>query len=137
MSKSASKSVPLDDSTYARVRLLARAWGVNEGEAIRRLVEYFEDDSEDAPAAPAPAVGGSRPVHVVYEGNRVEGLYDPATKSLEITTGPAAGWYKSPSGAAAAVLQAYNPKVAPNRNGWSFFILTESDELLQTIRHSG
>ncbi|RKE19196.1 hypothetical protein [Streptomyces sp. TLI_171] len=131
MSESVSKSVTLDDDTYARVRLLARAWAVGEGEAVRRLLEHFENEPTADTAAP---VDGRVPVHVVYEGNRVDGLYDTATRSLEIVAGPASGRYRSPSGAATAVLQAYNPKVAPNRNGWSFFVVDATGEFLQSIR---
>jgi hypothetical protein len=124
--------IELDSGTYARVRLLARAWAVSEGQAVRRLVEHFEHEPQ--PSQEAGVQDGTMGVHVVYEGNRVNGRYDPATRSLEITGGPAAGRYKSPSGAATAVLQAYNPKVAPNRNGWSFFVLDSTGEFLQSVR---
>ncbi|MGW5679246.1 hypothetical protein ACWEV4_29900 [Streptomyces sp. NPDC003860] len=133
MSETTGKSIGLDDATYARVRLLARAWTVSEGEAVRRLVEHFEREPR-SPKTPETEEDATLAVHVVYEGNRVDGRYDPATRSLEITAGPAAGRYKSPSGAAAAVLQAYNPKVAPNRNGWSFFVVNDTGDFLQSVR---
>ncbi|MFE7129480.1 hypothetical protein ACFVIM_01315 [Streptomyces sp. NPDC057638] len=135
MSETTGKTIELDDATHARVRLLARAWAVSEGAAVRRLVEHFEHEPR-SPGTPAPGAAGEAAlaVHVVYEGNRVDGRYDPATRSLEIVAGPAAGRYKSPSGAAAAVLQAYNPKVAPNRNGWSFFVVNDTGDFLQSVR---
>ncbi|MGP3634698.1 hypothetical protein ACTU45_15215 [Streptomyces sp. 24-1644] len=75
---------------------------------------------------------GTVDVHALYEGVRVEGFYDPAAESVTVTSGPAQGRYKSPGGAAAAVLRAQNPKVSASRNGW---IITDTGSLLQTIRH--
>ncbi|GGV42015.1 hypothetical protein GCM10010495_69580 [Kitasatospora herbaricolor] len=133
---SESATIELDGSTYARVRLLALAWKVSEGEAVKRLMEHFEQPlPAQAPVPPAKKEGQeSVPVHARYEGNLIPGLYYPASQALEITEGPAVGRYKSPSGAATAVLRAYNPKVSPHRNGWSFFVVDGSGEFLQSVR---
>lgn len=62
-------------------------------------------------------------------------MYFPETKRVEITSGVLAHRsYKSPSGAAVGVVQAYNPSVNPNRNGWSFWFVADSDLALQTMR---
>ncbi|MFD7729772.1 hypothetical protein ACFV6F_05220 [Kitasatospora phosalacinea] len=132
MLEGTGKNVTLDEATYGQVRLLARAWAVSEGEAIRRLVKHF--DSTPSPSEPAEVSSNLLAVHADYESNRVKGFYDPVTRSVEISSGPAAGRYKSPSGAAAAILRAYNPRVAPHRNGWSFFVVDETGELLQSVR---
>lgn len=130
-------SVLLDDATHAQVALLARAWGISEGKAVSRLVNHFQQAPTapstvpDAAAVPDQAV----PVHALYSGRRIAGYYTPATRGLSITDGPGAGHYKTPSGAAAAVLQALNPGVNPNRNGWGFWVVNETGEFLQSLRH--
>ncbi|CAL9474975.1 hypothetical protein [Streptomyces sp. enrichment culture] len=129
-----SKNIAVDDATFDQITLLARAWEVSPGDAVRRLIEHFQ---RPGAAAPAAAGGGGQrvAVHALYGGVRIEGEYDPATRTLTVTEGPAIGHYRSPSGAASAVLQALNPKVKPNRNGWSFWTITENGRLLQTLRH--
>ncbi|WP_217206571.1 hypothetical protein [Streptomyces sp. AC550_RSS872] len=127
-----SNSISVDDATFAKVALLARAWDVTPGEAVRRLVEHFQ---QPAPATRPTASTDERvAVHALYGGVRVEGEYDPVTQSLTVTEGPALGHYRTPSGAASAVLQAVKPHVKPNRNGWSFWTITETGRLLQTLR---
>ncbi|MCZ4120243.1 hypothetical protein [Streptomyces sp. H39-S7] len=129
-----TKSITLDDVTNTQIALLARAWDVSPGEAVRRLVEHFQHASPTATTRPAPA-GSWVAVHAIYDGVRVPGLYDPASRALTVTDSPAAGAYRTPSGAASAVLQALKPQVKPNRNGWEFWTVDDSGELLQTLRH--
>ncbi|MFJ6217015.1 hypothetical protein ACIQGZ_27340 [Streptomyces sp. NPDC092296] len=131
MSTGSSKTVDLPESTYLQVNLLALAWGVSDAEAVRRLLEHFQRSSGHGNAERREGVVA---VHAVYEGERTDALYDPATKSVSIAAGPAQGKYRSPSGAAVAVLQAANPTVNPNRNGWSFWVISETGALLQSIR---
>jgi hypothetical protein len=118
------------ETTHNQVALLALAWGVSESEAVQRLVEHFQRSSTPKKNDRE----GMIDVYALYEGVRIEGLYDPATESVTVTSGPAQGRHKSPSGAAAAVLRAQNPKVSASRNGWSFWIITETGSRLQTIR---
>lgn len=122
----------LDEDVRQQVRLLARAWGVREGEVIRRLVNAFVNQDE-VPVADAPV----QPVAIYadYEGHHVEAEFHPATKRVSVTSGPLTGRsFKSPSGAAIAVVQELNPTVHPNRNGWSFWFLQENGRSLQSIR---
>ncbi|AIV37726.1 hypothetical protein [Streptomyces sp. CCM_MD2014] len=121
----------ITETTHNQVALLALAWGVSESEAVQRLVEHFQRSSTPKKSDQR----GMIDVYALYEGVRIEGLYDPATESVTVTNGPAQGRYKSPSGAAAAVLRAQNPKVSASRNGWSFWIIAETGSRLQTIRH--
>ncbi|MFG3105070.1 hypothetical protein ACGFZL_31760 [Streptomyces sp. NPDC048182] len=127
-----TKNITVDDVTHTQIDLLARAWSVTPGEAVHRLVEHFQQSSPAA--APSPPPGDRVAVHAIYDGVRTPGLYDPATQTLTITEGPAAGAYRTPSGAASAVLQALKPHVKPNRNGWGFWALDDTGELLQTLR---
>ncbi|MER6025029.1 hypothetical protein [Streptomyces sp. NPDC001851] len=122
----------VDDGTFTKVNLLARAWNTSPANVVSKLMEHFE-----RPEAVTQASASARPgvaVHALYDGVRVEGAYDPLTHALTITDGPGAGSYRTPSGAASAVLQAVNPQVKPNRNGWSFWIVTETGRLLQSLR---
>jgi hypothetical protein len=127
-----SNIISVDDGTFAQISLLARAWNVSPGEAVQRLIEDFQ---RPAPTAQPTPGTDEVPVHALYGGVRVAGRYDPTTQALTITEGPALGHYRSPSGAASAVLQALKPHVKPNRNGWSFWTVTKTGELLQTLRH--
>ncbi|MFH8839373.1 hypothetical protein [Streptomyces sp. NPDC017868] len=118
----------------AKVTLLKRAWGVDEGGVLHRLLEHFESGTGGATASAPVAATGTVAVYARYDGNRIDGEYDPASQSVTILSGPAEGRYKSPSGAATAVLQAYNPGVAPHRNGWSFWVVDSSGARLQSLR---
>ncbi|OLT09041.1 hypothetical protein BJF78_06365 [Pseudonocardia sp. CNS-139] len=77
-------------------------------------------------------------VYVDYEGRRTQGRYDPRTTRIDITTGPLSGQsFKTPTGAARAVVAHYKPDVSPNRNGWSFWLLDDgSGRFLQSIRRT-
>jgi len=124
--------VEVSMSTKQRVALLARAWGVTEGEAVERLIDEFQRGEPADSQAPAPH---NVAVHAVYGGARIDGLFDPATGSVAITTGPLAGMtYRSPSGAAIAVVSLHNRSVSPNRNGWDFWLMSETGERLRTLR---
>lgn len=130
------RSISVTDGVHDRIALLGRAWGYADGEVVRRLLDEFlasdrRPGDSDAPDAP----GDDVPVHAIYEGNRIEGVFHAGTRRLDITTGVLAGRsFKSPSGAAIAVVQAHNPGVHPNRNGWSFWVVTTSGKWLQSIR---
>ncbi|MFF5226949.1 hypothetical protein [Dactylosporangium sp. NPDC000521] len=124
--------VPAD--AYNKVRLLAIAWNVTDGEAVARLVEHFAKAS--GPTKPsAEGSDDDVAIYAIYEATRVEAVYNRKTKSVTITSGKLRDkTYSSPSGAAVAVVAAYNPTVNPNRNGWSFWTRAENGEILQTIR---
>ena len=126
-------AIGVHDQTFDKLRLLARAWNINEGEVVARLLNEFQrTDRRHSEAA-----GGREglALHVTYEGTRVTATYDPVTSGVTITSGGLAGQtFRSPSGAAAALVGHLNPAVKPNRSGWSFWTLTDSAELLQSIR---
>ena len=126
------KDIPND--AFITVQALARAWKISDGQVVARLVEHFaEQPTEEQPRTEARGVGV--PIYVVYDATRIDATFDPATKSVTILSGKLKGKvYGSPSGAAVAVVSAYNPSVNPNRNGWSFWFLGENGELLQTVR---
>lgn len=129
------KQLDLTDSDYDRVMLLARAWQISGGEAVRRLLDDFVNTVGAQGAVVQKPADDGVPIYADYGGERVEAIYHKATKRVDITSGVLAGHsYKSPSGAAMGVVQALNPNVHNNRNGWSFWFIAENGEALQTIR---
>lgn len=128
------KLIEVADRDHERVTLLARAWQATEGEVVRRLLDEFAKPSHTT-SSEGKTLDGV-PVYADYEGSHIEALYYPSTKRMDITSGALSGRsYKSPSGAAIGVVQAHNPNVHPNRNGWSFWFLAENGQALQTIRN--
>jgi hypothetical protein len=123
----------VSSNTHDRITLLTRAWAVSEDEAIARLLDAFQDGAQ--PGRTASNEEGQIRVHALYDGVRAEGVYHQRTGKLDIVAGPAAGQsFKRPSGAAIAVVQAVNPRVNPNRNGWSFWIVDDDGKTLQSRR---
>jgi hypothetical protein len=124
----------LDEDVRQQVRLLARAWSVRESEVIRRLLSAFVNQD---PVTVAGVSAEPVAIYADYEGHHIEAEFHPATRRVIVTSGPLTGrFFKSPSGAAIAVVQALNPNVHPNRNGWSFWFIQENGRALQSIRSS-
>ncbi|MEU7970976.1 hypothetical protein AB0B48_02925 [Micromonospora sp. NPDC049089] len=124
-------TIEVDDSTKRFVAFAARMAHVTEGEIVRRLVADSPLGSEE----PTRAAGGV-PIYADYEGHRTRGLYF-APARVEITDGPLKGEsFKTPTGAARAVVRHLNPSVNDNRNGWSFWQLDNGGPRvwLQSIR---
>jgi len=125
-------TIDVDDATKRAVSFAARMANVSEGEIIRRLVGG-DSLSRDGPEPASQGV----PIYADYEGHRVRARYfEPAR--VEITDGPLAGKsFKTPTGAARAVVRHYNPSVNDNRNGWGFWQIdngTGARVWLQSIR---
>ena len=131
--------IELTNAAYADLRLLAQAWRVDEGGAVERLIAEFR--SEAVNLAPINSEKGDGDadwvrVHADYEGNRVNGEYHMRTQAVRISDGIRdCRTFKSPSGAAIAVVTELNPKVNPNRNGWTFWTVSASGDTLQQLRH--
>ncbi|GIE33910.1 hypothetical protein Ait01nite_069550 [Actinoplanes italicus] len=125
--------IEIDNGTYRDLTLIASAVGMTPGEAVTLLVERFRSSA----VAPKPVLAQPEavPIHAVYQGQRVTAEFDPETSSLTITSGPLSGkWFRSPSGAAKAVVEVLNPGVSPNRSGFDFWFVTETGKTLQSIR---
>lgn len=126
-------TIDLDEETHALVRFAARVFAVSESEVVARAVRALTEQNDDR-----PAFDPWTPVDVYgeYEGHRVEGRYVPATRRLIVTSPPVAGvTFKSPSGAATAVVAALNPgRSAAHTNGWRFWHLVSTNERLEVLR---
>ena len=130
------RTVELPETIHDDLELLARAWGTSIDHVIERLLRHFRRDELATPARDDGP--GGVPVHAIYEGVRIEGRFDPATQAITITDGPLVGRrFKSPSGAAVAVVRFLKPEIRGERNGWSFWVVSASGERLQKIRHDG
>jgi hypothetical protein len=134
MGSSAVKSLNnLTDEVYSKVRLLGHAWGVDDNEVIRRLLEHFQQSMEDG--EPDGATATELRVHAIFDKVRTEAVFDRSTKSITIVGGPLAGQaFASPSGAAGAIIKHYRPDINPSRNGWSFWTVSSDGKLLQSVR---
>jgi hypothetical protein len=127
-------TIEVDGETKRTVAFAAKMAGVTEGEIVRRLVAASTDRST---AASTEAEGV--PIFADYAGRRTRALYF-APSRVEITDGPLEGRsFKTPTGAARAVVRQYNPKVNDNRNGWGFWQLDQSGPRvwLQKLRPEG
>src|SRR4051812_5234912 len=128
-------SVELDQSTFDAIDLAARITGLSHSQVVARLVQQSR-------AAPAPAVlapgADERAIDVQadYEGHRTTARFHQLTNRVDIVGGPLAGQsFKSPSSAARAVVAHYKPGVSPQRNGWTFWMLSDgSGRSLQSLR---
>ncbi|RDG34675.1 hypothetical protein [Streptomyces corynorhini] len=134
-----SPAIEVDEQTYRSIEFAARVGGTTAGEVVARLVRTASVPPS-TPAVASEEGSAERKVNVYadYEGHRTRGSYDQDTKRIDVTSGPLAGQsFKTPTGAARAVVAHYKPDVNPNRNGWSFWSLDDgSGGLLQNIRHA-
>jgi hypothetical protein len=127
------ESIEVDEGTFRDLSLIARAAGLTRGEAVALLIEQFHQSSGSAAISRSPRAGVA--VFATYQGQRVEGEFDPATAGLTVTSAPLPGkWFRSPSGAAKAVVAALKPGVTPNRSGYDFWFVTSTGKTLASIR---
>jgi hypothetical protein len=109
-------SIEVDEASKQAVAFAARMASVTEAEIVRRLIAASAAVA-DAPVHPDDVLH----VYADYEGHRTRALYHPPAR-VEILDGPLQGQsFKSPTGAARAVVRLYNPSVNDNRNGWTFW----------------
>ena len=132
------ETVEVDLQTYRSLEFAARISGCTAGDVVARLVAVAsmptsaKEDSKHAEEVSDVVI------YADYEGRRTQGRYDPRTTRVDITSGPlATRSFKTPTGAARAVVAHYKPAVSPNRNGWSFWTLDDgSGRFLQSIRRA-
>jgi hypothetical protein len=128
-------TIEIDDYTHRSLAFAARMSNTTPGQVVARLVEQA---SMPQPAAKDQEVT-SEPLIAIfadYQGQRTHATYDPATTRVDITSEPLRGRsFKTPTGAAKAVVKHYNPHVSSNRNGWDFWTLDDGTRRsLQSIR---
>lgn len=130
-------TIEVDQQTYDRLSFGARMAHCTIGEVLARLL----DEAVRGEAAPDASTGARAvlddpvPVYGVYHRHRIEGTFLPLSGELKITTGPLAGkTYSSPSAAAIAVVDHFNPDRAyKNTNGRTFWVSKSSGKSLRSI----
>lgn len=125
-------SVEIDADTARVLEFAARMADLTPGQLVARLVDRasLPADPPDESIAPDRLA-----IFADYEGFRSAAMFDTTTGRVDITSGPLAGRsFKTPTGAARAVVAHYKPDVSPHRNGWSFWFLVETGKALQTVR---
>lgn len=126
-------TIEVDEYTKLTVAFAARVANLSESAIIRRLIEgsALTDDKR-----PQPMDQGVT-IYADYEGHRVHARYTEPAR-VEIIDGPLAGRsFKTPTGAARAVVRNYNPTINDNRNGWTFWQIDDESGVrtpLQSIR---
>lgn len=129
--------VSVSSDAYRQIMLLCRAWNTTPSTVVDRVLADYARGPEPRRLAPVPPPSFVH-VHARYEGVRVDGIFDRASRGLTITTGDLEGKeFKSPSGAAMALVRHLNPDVHNNRNGWDFWTVTDSGLPLKTLRYDG
>lgn len=126
-------TIEVDEYTKRTLSFAARMANLTEGGIVRRLIAASALPEEDNPES--TDVGAA--IYADYEGHRVRARYfEPAR--VEILDGPLAGQsFKTPTGAARAVIRHYNPGINDNRNGWAFWQIEDESGArtsLQSIR---
>ena len=102
--------IDVSPETDQQLSPLASWEGTSKGEVVARLLAKLSS----AETEPDNVVA----VHKIYEKERIEGFYDPASSTLTITSPPWSGEvFSKPSSAAIAVVQHFKPDTNPNRNG--------------------
>jgi len=125
--------IEVDSRTFRELSLIAKAGGLTHGQAVTFLIEEFHRAS--GPVEAGQTARDGVPVHATYQGQRVEGMFDVATGGLTVKSAPLPGkWFRSPSGAAKAVVAALKPGVTPNRSGYDFWFVTSTGKTLASIR---
>jgi hypothetical protein len=130
-------TVEVDENTLRSLEFAARVAGTTPGRVVARLVETASKPwSNSGQPLEQSDVSTHLGVFADYQGHRTHGQYDRITGRIDIASGPLSGHsFKSPTGAARAVIRLYKPGINPNRNGWSFWMLDDgSGKPLQSIR---
>lgn len=134
-------SIEVDIETARVLELVARLTGSTPGEVVGRLVRQERlrlpalSAHEAVPTLEAEESVEGVPVHANYAGQRVNAVFDPLRQRVVFEDGPLVGRvYDSPSGAARALVAWLNPRVDPNRNGWTFWTVSATGGLLRTLR---
>ncbi|MFI7076973.1 hypothetical protein ACIBO1_06755 [Micromonospora sp. NPDC049903] len=130
-------SIEIDDDTDRYLSFAAEIAGLSKGQIVAKLVV----DARSRLRAPLPERGDREEpkavrVYADYAGHRTYASFVPGPGRMEITSGPLAGQvFKTPSQAARAIVGHHKPEVSPHRNGWSFFLIEDSNVPLQSLRH--
>jgi hypothetical protein len=113
-----TRLIEVDDRIGFALEFAARMLNTSPGGVVERLVT----DAGYAALVPLPYDLPLVDVYADYAGHRTHGRFDRVTSRIDVTSGPLAGRsFKSPSGAARALIRHYNPSATGSRNGLKFW----------------
>lgn len=116
--------IEVDENTARALELAARVSKSTPGGVVAMLVREAAPKVESSTESTPPAA--QLAVLADYEGHRTRGMLTVETGRLEISSGPLSGQsFKTPTGAAKAVIAHAHPGISPNRNGWEFWMLDD------------
>jgi len=149
------KNIEIADATYDRLVVAARLMDRTVGEVVAQLVDRLAASDEPTPGAKPgatvtpirevgiqapPGFGQSdsqwTPVYKVYKTHRLDGVFNPRTHELRITTEP---WgnkiFPSPTAAAIDVVNHFSGDVreSPNTNGRKFWKVVATGKNLHSL----
>jgi hypothetical protein len=127
-------AIEVSEGIAAAIRSDANALGISEGQVVARWLGMSMDVGGATRAEAEPWT--PLRLYAQYRGVSLDATYLPATRRVRVISGPAAGrWFKSPSGAARACVEAINPdRKAIQGNGWRFWRLSDTGERLEVVR---
>lgn len=135
--------IRVDRVTYDRLSVAARLIGVDEGEIVKVLLDRLTaEGSGQTGTAPRgeTARAGERPddwipIFKVYKGNRIEGLFNPSTMAVKVTSDPWRGKvFTSPTAAAVDVVDHFpSDRRTSNTNGRKFWRLVSTGNDLRSV----
>lgn len=124
--------IEIDPETDEYLSFAARIAGLSKGQVVAQLIALTRAERPGSDRID----NGIVPIHCFYEGEHTSGQYMRKGGLIEILSGPLTGrTFKTPSEAAREVVSNINPQIMSNRNGWTFWIITESRSPLQSIRY--
>ncbi|HEU0130974.1 MAG TPA: hypothetical protein VFQ85_08295 [Mycobacteriales bacterium] len=125
-------TIVVDQATALAVRFAARLHGITDSQVVIRAVAQIGARGSGPAHRWEPV-----PVFCEYAGVRVDGTYLPATRRLVVNPGESTERsFRSPSGAARAVVEMLNPRRSHTQtNGWHFWRIADSGARLDTVRY--
>lgn len=127
--------IEVDQETDDYLSFASQIAGLSKGQIVAQLVAQVRAGS--AAGSKKDGKPDAVPIHSFYEGHLTEATYYRRGGRIEILTGSLAGRnFKTPSEAAKEVVTLLNPGVSSaNRNGWTFWVVTDTKAPLQSIRY--
>jgi len=126
--------IEVDQETDDYLSFASDVAGLSKGEIVAQLINQAK--ARRSESTKGPDKSDVVPIHSFYEGHHTEARYYRRGGRIEILNGSLAGrTFKTPSEAAREVVAHYNPDVSANRNGWTFWVITETKAPLQAIRY--
>ena len=134
------RTIRVSDRAFEELAVLGRRWKTaSASETVEELLDRVSADSTDK-GPEAPSQIPLRPtedvqIYSLYRNTWVPAVYHRPSGHVVVGLDELADQvFRSPSGAAKAVVKLLTPEVDPNRNGWSFWLIEGTSEPLNSLR---